>query len=119
MKAHALLVAAGLLAACQPDLPTASSSAGSAERLPAEEARLARHAIDDVLDRIIPGLSSTAAASTLAASLTTLQASLNSGPLDRVALAAAIGQVMQYERATDTDDVELAVIRLALATVQN
>jgi hypothetical protein len=119
MKAHALLIAAGLLAACQRDLPTASAPTDSTVRLTAEEAAIARHAVADVLDRIIPGLSSAAAASALAASLTTLQASLNGGPLDRVALVAAVGQVMQYERATDADDVELEVIRLALATVRN
>jgi hypothetical protein len=100
MKALALLIAAGLLSACQRDLPTASSS------------------INDALDRIVPDLSSTAAAP-LASSLTTLLATVDEGPVDGAALAVAMHHVMQYEQATDTYGAELEVIRLALATMQN
>lgn len=118
MKAYALLIAAGLLAACQRDLPTSSNPAPPTVRLTTEQARMARIAIHDALDRIVPGLSRTPAAP-LASSLTTLLATVDEGPVDGAALAVAMQQVILYERATDTDGADLEVIRLALATMQN
>ena len=118
MKARVLLIVAGLLAACQRDLPTASKPTSSAVSLTAEQARIARIALTDVLERIVPALSS-ADAAPLASSLTRLLATVSEGPVEGAALARAVEEVMQYERATDTDGAELAAIRLALATVQN
>ena len=117
MKAHAFLVAVGLLAACQRDLPTAGTAAGPTVSLTANQASIARIAITDAVDRIVPALFRTEAAS-LASSLTRMLATLGEGPVDQVALAEVISQLTRYERTTDTHGAELEVIRLALGTVQ-
>jgi hypothetical protein len=117
MKAYALLIAAGLLAACQRDLPTASDPATPTVRLTAEQARMARIAISDALGRIVPELSGTEA-TPLASSLASLLTGLGEGAIDGAALAGAMHHVMQYEQATDTHAAELEVIRLALGTLQ-
>jgi hypothetical protein len=114
-----LLISAGLLAACQRDLPTAADPAPPAVWLTTDQAGIARITISDALDRIVPGLSNAAAAAPLASSLTALLATLDGGSVDGTALAGALNQVWRYERATDTDGAELEVIRLALVVVQN
>ena len=118
MKPQVLLIVAALLIACRRDLPTASSPASSAGWLTTEQARTARIALDDAAERVVPALSGTNAVP-LASSLTRLLGTVSDGPVDGAALASAVNQVMQYERTTNTDDAELAVIRLALATLQN
>ena len=118
MKPQVLLIVAALLIACQRDLPTASSPTSSAVWLTTEQARIARIALDDAAERVVPGLSGTNAVP-LASSLTRLLATVSEGPVDGAALAWAVNQVMQYERTTNRDNAELAVIRLALATVQD
>jgi hypothetical protein len=118
MKTLALLIAAGLLAACQRDLPTANDPATPTMRLTAEQARIARIAINDALDRIVPELSGTEAGP-LASSLTNLLAGLGEGAVDGGALAGAMHQVMLHQQTTDTHGAELEVIRLALGTVQD
>lgn len=117
MKPYASLIAAGLLAACQRDLPTSSSPATPTAGLTAERAKIAHIAITDALDRIVPELSGTGAAP-LASSLTRLLVGVGEGAVDGAALAGAMHHVMQYEQATDTHGAELEVIRLALGTLQ-
>jgi hypothetical protein len=118
MKAYASLIAAGLLAACQRDLPTSSNPAPPTVRLTAEQTRIARIAINDALNRIVPQLSG-AEAAPLASSLTSVLAGLGEGAVDGAALAGAMHHVMQYEHTTNTHGAELEVIRLALGTVPN
>ena len=116
MKSHILLIVAGLLTACQP-VPTASTPNAGSVQLTASQTRIARIAIGDALDRIVPRLSSVAA-KPLASSLADLLATLSDGGVDRAVLAEASLRVMQFDEATGTNAAELDVIRLALATMQ-
>ena len=117
MKAHSVLIIAGILTACQGDYPTSSNPATDAVSLSASQTRIARIAINDVLDRIVPQLPGTTAVP-LASSLTTLLDALNEGAIDRTALTEALIEVAQFNEATTATAADLDVIRLALATIQ-
>ena len=120
MKTAIVIVAAGLLVACERDLPTTNQAPESNRRsISAEQAELAQLAIDDALARVVPALSFTAEAAPLASSLATLQGTLKEGPLDEEALARAVAAVGRYGQTTGVDSEELDVIRLALDIVKN
>ena len=115
------LVAAGLLVACERDLPTTGPApeTANARQMSAEQAERAQLAIDDALARVVPELSFAAESGPLASSLAALQGTLKEGPVDEDALARAVTEVRRYEQTTGADPEDLAVIRLALEVVQN
>lgn len=115
MRILLILIAIALFTGCQRDLPT---SAPATRRLNDAEARLARFAVADALDRIVPGLDG-AAAGPLASSLTRLLGTLRDGTIDQAALAAAMRQVDGFEQTPDAHAPDLGAIRLALETVQD
>ena len=121
MKPRMWLIAAGLLAACERDLPTTTNrpAESNSRWISAEQAEQAQIAIDDVLSRVVPVLTSEGVAAPLASSLATLRGTLREGPVDEAALARALAQVERYDQDTGADGEELDVIRLALAVVQD
>lgn len=113
-------VAAGLLVACERDLPTTGQARETSSRwISAEQAEQAQLAIDDALARVVPELSFAAESGPLASSLAALQGTLKEGPVDEDALARAVTEVRRYEQTTGADPEDLAVIRLALEVAQN
>ena len=121
MKKTAMwLVAAGLLGACERDLPTTGQAPESKSKwISAEQVEQAQLAIDDALARIVPELSFEAETGPLASSLTALRETLQQGEVDEEALTRAVTEVGRYDRATGADGAELDVIRLALDVVKN
>ena len=120
MKTAIWLVAAGLLVACERDLPTTDRAPEPGSRwISAEQAEQAQLAIDDALARVVPQLSFEADAAPLASSLAALQRTLQDGRVDEDALARAVAEVGRYGQTTGADPVELDVIRLALDVVKN
>lgn len=114
------LVAAGLLVACERDLPTTDQAPETSSRwISAEQAEQAQLALDDALARVVPELSFSADTGPLTSSLVALQGALKEGPLDEKVLARAITEVGRYGLATGADPEELDVIRLALDVVKN
>jgi hypothetical protein len=122
MRTVIVIVAAGLLVACQRDLPTIGQDRGTdpaSKWISAEQAEQAQLAIDDALARVVPELSFEADTGPLASSLTALLETLREGPLDESALARAVVEVGRYGRTTGADPEELDVIRLALDVVKD
>lgn len=112
MKPYRMLIAAGLLTACQGELPM-ESEAPPPIALSAAERENALIALEDALNRIIPGMS-TASVGLLAARLTSLLGALAQSTLNASDVSAAIAEV-DHVKATDVDSAELDAIRLAVA----
>lgn len=121
MKHIMLLLAGVLVAGCRADAPTSIASEPATERNAASatavQTRLvARLALDDVLDRIVPTLGSVSEASHLTTRLTALREVLDGGSIEdraarRHAAAAALDE-FRLERGIDPADLD--AIRLAV-----
>lgn len=118
MRKAILIVAAGLLVACERDLPTTQAPETSSRWISAEQAEQAQLAVDDAISRVVPALSFEAEAAPLVSSLAALQGTLREGPLDEKALAQAVAEVGRYTQMTGADGEALDVIRLALDVVK-
>ena len=121
MKHILLLAAYVLVAGCRADAPTSLALAPPTERAAASATAaknrlVARLALDDVLDRIVPTLGSVSEASRLTTRLTALREVLDGGSLEyrtarRHAAAAALDE-FRLERGIDPADLD--AIRLAV-----
>lgn len=116
-----LMTGAALLAACtEASLPTdpgaAPSAAAHVATASGTQARTdAIIVLDDVIERILPGLSDPASARPVASAISGLRTGLlNANPAALRGLIAAASNAVEHYRRTGLDEADLDAIRLAL-----